>query len=71
VVIPLEADKFSVEGLKRLLDAIEKMRLVNRRLAVEGVLINLYNGRRAIEQKAGAAREHFVELIARRREPHG
>lgn len=50
VVIPLEADKFSVEGLKRLLDAIEKMRLVNRRLAVEGVLVSLYNGRRAIEQ---------------------
>jgi chromosome partitioning protein len=50
VVIPLEADKFSVEGLKRLLDAIERMRLVNRRLAVEGVLVSLYNGRRAIEQ---------------------
>lgn len=50
VLIPLEADKFSVEGLKRLLDVIEKMRAVNRRLAVEGVLISLYNGRRAIEQ---------------------
>lgn len=50
VLIPLEADKFSVEGLKRLLDVIEKMRGVNRRLAVEGVLISLYNGRRAIEQ---------------------
>jgi chromosome partitioning protein len=50
VLIPLEADKFSVDGLQRLLELIEKMRRVNARLVVEGVLISLYNGRRAIEQ---------------------
>ena len=62
VVIPLEADKFSVEGLKRLLDAIEKMRLVNRRLAVEGVLVSLYNGRRAIEQAFAEALGQYPGL---------
>jgi chromosome partitioning protein len=61
-VIPLEADKFSVEGLKRLLDAIEKMRLVNRRLAVEGVLVSLYNGRRAIEQAFAEALSAYPGL---------
>ena len=50
VLIPLEADKFSIEGLKRLLDVIEGMRAINGRLAIEGVLISLSNGRRAIEQ---------------------
>ncbi len=50
VIIPLEADKFSVDGLQRLLELIQKMQRVNSRLTVEGVLISLYNGRRTIEQ---------------------
>jgi chromosome partitioning protein len=50
VVIPVEADKFSVDGLQRLLETIQKMGGVNRRLHVEGVLISLYNGRRTVER---------------------
>ena len=50
VLVPLEADKFSVDGLQRLLELIGKMQRVNARLVVEGVLISLYNGRRTIEQ---------------------
>jgi len=50
VLVPLEADKFSVDGLQRLLELITKMQRINQRLRVEGVLISLYNGRRTIEQ---------------------
>lgn len=50
VLVPLEADKFSVDGLQGLLAVIAKMQRVNARLTVEGVLISLYNGRRTIEQ---------------------
>lgn len=50
VLVPLEADKFSVDGLQRLLELIAKMQRLNSRLRVEGVLISLYNGRRTIEQ---------------------
>jgi len=50
VVIPMEADQFSVDGLQQLLDLIRQMQQVNRRLVVEGILISLYNSRRAIEQ---------------------
>jgi chromosome partitioning protein len=50
VVIPMEADQFSVDGLQQLLELIRQMQQVNRRLVVEGVLISLYNSRRAIEQ---------------------
>jgi len=50
VLVPLEADKFSVDGLQRLLELISKMQRVNARLQLEGVLISLYNGRRTIEQ---------------------
>lgn len=62
VLIPLEADKFSIEGLKRLLDVIETMRAINPRLAVEGVLISLYNGRRAIEQTFAEALSAYPEI---------
>jgi chromosome partitioning protein len=51
VVIPLEADKFSVDGLDALLQSIETMRrVVNAELEIAGVLISLFNGRRSIEQ---------------------
>ena len=50
VVIPMEADQFSVDGLQQLLELIRQMQQVNRRLVVEGILISLYNSRRAIEQ---------------------
>jgi chromosome partitioning protein len=50
VIIPVEADKFSVDGLQRLLETIERMGGVNHRLRVEGVLISLYNGRRTVER---------------------
>jgi len=50
VLVPVEADKFSVDGLQRLLELIAKMQRVNNRLVLEGVLISLYNGRRTIEQ---------------------
>lgn len=50
VVIPMEADQFSVDGLQQLLEMIQQTQQVNHRLVVEGILISLYNSRRAIEQ---------------------
>jgi chromosome partitioning protein len=51
VIIPMEADKFSVEGLDSLVQLIQSMkRAVNPKLQVAGILISLFNGRRAIER---------------------
>lgn len=51
VVIPLEADKFSVDGLDRLIDAVQGVRRVtNPQLEIAGILISLFKGRRSIEQ---------------------
>lgn len=50
VLIPLEADKFSVEGLDSLVQAIQSMkRVVNPDLEIAGILISLFKGRRTIE----------------------
>jgi chromosome partitioning protein len=51
VLIPLEADKFSVDGLDRLIDAVQGVRRVtNPKLEIAGILISLFKGRRSIEQ---------------------
>ncbi len=51
VIIPMEADKFSVEGLDSLVQLVQTMkRAVNPRLEVAGILISLFNSRRAIER---------------------
>ncbi len=50
VLIPLEADKFSVEGLDRLVRAIQSLkRAVNPHLEIAGILISLFKERRTIE----------------------
>jgi len=51
VLIPIEADKFSVDGLDSLVQMIRSMqRAVNRNLEIAGILISLFNSRRSIEQ---------------------
>jgi chromosome partitioning protein len=51
VIIPIEADKFSIDGLDNLVHLIKTAkRVVNRKLEIAGILISLFNGRRSIEQ---------------------
>jgi len=51
VIIPIEADKFSIDGLDSLVQVIQTMkRAVNKRLEIAGILVSLYNDRRAIER---------------------
>ena len=51
VVIPIEADKFSIDGLDKLLNLIQSMKdVANSELEIAGILVSLYKGRRSIEQ---------------------
>lgn len=50
VIIPLEADKFSIDGLDSLIRVVDSMkRVVNPPLEIAGILISLFKGRRTIE----------------------
>lgn len=50
IIIPLEADKFSIDGLDTLTRMIESMkRVINPRLEVAGILVSLFKSRRNIE----------------------
>lgn len=50
VLIPLEADKFSADGVAYMHQEIERTKRINPNLHIAGGLISLYKGRRAIEQ---------------------
>lgn len=50
VIIPLEADKFSADGVAYMHQEIERTKRINPSLHVAGGLVSLYKGRRAIEQ---------------------
>ena len=50
VIIPLEADKFSIDGLDSLLRVISSVkRVLNPDLQIAGILVSLFTGRRSIE----------------------
>ena len=51
VIIPLEADRFSIEGLADLVHTVNSMaRAVNPGLTIAGALISLFKPRRMVEQ---------------------
>ncbi len=69
VIIAMEADQFSVDGLQQLFELIQQMQRVNRRLVVEGILISsvqLAAGDRA-DDRQDAAR---LGRRAHARRPH-
>lgn len=50
IIIPMEADKFSVDGLDTITRLIESMkRAINPRLEIAGILVSLFKSRRNIE----------------------
>ena len=56
VVVPLQADKFPLEGLDALLDLINAVKATrNPKLDVAGILISLYMPRRGIQQSFEAS----------------
>lgn len=58
VIVPVEADKFSVDGLDSLVQLVRTMqRAVNPKLKIAGILVSLFNSRRSIEQLYAEALE--------------
>lgn len=63
VVIPLEADKFSADGVAYMHQEIERTKRINPNLHIAGGLISLYKGRRTIEQSFEDAFRHLPITI--------
>ncbi|HLI62001.1 MAG TPA: ParA family protein [Terriglobales bacterium] len=65
VLIPMQAEYFALEGVTELLDTIDRIRLdLNRGLAVEGVVLTMFDERTNLAQSVAAdLRNFFGDLM--------
>jgi chromosome partitioning protein len=65
VLIPMQAEYFALEGVTELLDTIERIKVeLNQGLAVEGVVITMFDDRTNLAQSVAAdLRGFFGELM--------
>jgi chromosome partitioning protein len=65
VLVPMQAEYFALEGISELLDTIERVRQnFNPRLAVEGVVLTMFDERTNLAQNVAAElKTHFGELL--------
>lgn len=65
VLVPLNCEYFALEGIAELTATIDRVRLaLNPRLAIEGVVLTMYDDRTNLGQQVAAnIREHFADLV--------
>jgi len=65
VMIPLNCEYFALEGIAELMSTIDRVRLsLNPTLALEGVLLTMYDDRTNLGQQVSAnIREHFGQHV--------
>lgn len=51
VLIPMQCEYYALEGLTSLLNTVEKLKAVNSKLAIEGILRTMYDGRNLLSQE--------------------
>jgi chromosome partitioning protein len=60
VLIPMQAEYFALEGVTELLDTIDRIRVeLNRSLAVEGVVLTMFDDRTNLAQSVAAELRNF------------
>jgi chromosome partitioning protein len=65
VIVPVQCEFFALEGLGKLLNTIKIVQSrLNPQLAIEGILMTMYDGRlRLCNQVVGEVRRHFEDLV--------
>ncbi len=65
VIVPVQCEFFALEGLGKLLNTIKIVQSrLNTALAIEGILMTMYDGRlRLCNQVVAEVRRHFEELV--------
>lgn len=54
VLIPMQCEYYALEGLTSLLNTIEKLKSINSKLQIEGLLRTMYDGRNLLSQEVSA-----------------
>jgi len=65
LIVPMQAEYFALEGISELISTLERVRSAyNPDLAIEGVLLTMYDDRTNLAQQVTETlREHFGEII--------
>src|SRR5881392_3868484 len=65
VIVPVQCEFFALEGLGKLLNTIKIVQSrLNPELAIEGILMTMYDGRlRLCNQVVNEVRKHFDEMV--------
>jgi len=65
VIVPVQTEFFALEGLGKLLNTIKIVQSrLNQNLAIEGILMTMYDGRlRLCNQVVSEVRKHFDEMV--------
>ncbi|MBR5817802.1 MAG: ParA family protein [Clostridia bacterium] len=65
VVIPMQCEFYSLEGMSQLLNTVKKIRqLYNPKLQIVGILLTMYNGRLTLtNQVVSELKKYYQELI--------
>ena len=65
LIVPMQAEYFALEGISELISTLERVRSAyNPNLAIEGVLLTMYDDRTNLAQQVTQTlREHFREII--------
>jgi chromosome partitioning protein len=64
-LIPLQCEFYALEGLRGLLNTVERIRITfNPRLFLEGVILTMYDSRTLLSQQIEAeVRSHFSQTV--------
>ncbi len=67
LIVPLQAEYFALEGISELISTLERVRAAfNPNLAIEGVLLTMYDDRTNLAQQVTETlREYFREILYR------
>jgi len=64
IIIPIQCEYFALEGLSRLLETVERIRTINPKLGIDGILLTMYDRRVKltydVEQEV---RRHFGKIV--------
>ena len=65
IVIPMQCEFYSLEGMSQLLNTVKKIRqLYNPTLQIVGILLTMYNGRLTLtSQVVAELRKYYAELL--------
>ncbi len=64
IIIPIQCEYFALEGLSGIMETWRSMRSYNKRLAVDGILLTMYDKRvRLTFDVEREVREHFGNLV--------